>query len=78
MNKPDYLDDVARLRKQVDRLYEEIENGYLDGHETFMNIIEASELLDETLEEIAEIRESQREDEERERWEDCWHNYKDR
>lgn len=78
MSKPSYLTELEYLREQVEWLYDEVEQDYLKHYETetLGNILKASELLEETIEEIREINEERRVESRRENWEDCWHSYK--
>lgn len=74
MKVPDpRLSDLVYVKEQAERLYNLIENGYADGGtETTGNIIKASELLEETLDELETIRGEEREKTSREFEEDCW------
>lgn len=67
------LSDLEYVKEQAERLYNLIENGYADGGtETTGNILKASELLEETLDELETIRGEEREEMKREFAEDCW------
>ena len=78
MNKPSFLDELIYLREQVERLHDEVEQDYLKHYETetLGNILAASELLEETLEEVERIRDERDAEQKREFFEDCWHSYK--
>ena len=71
------LSDLEYVKEQAERLYNLIENGYADGGtETTGNILKASELLEETLDELEAIRGEENEKTNLEFEEDCWRSIK--